>query len=58
MNNPNIKVKLCLIFLKMKHICNMGAKSVNGDNDVKYGMEFKAVLGSVIKLYIFWILSN
>jgi hypothetical protein len=31
----------------------MGAKNLYGDNDVKYGMEFHAVLGSVIKLYIF-----
>jgi hypothetical protein len=36
----------------------MGARSVYGDNDVKYGVELQAVLGSVIKLYIFRILSN
>lgn len=62
MNSPNIKVKMCVIFLKMKHICNvncnMGAKSLYYDSDVKYSMEFQCVLGSVIKLYIFRILSN
>lgn len=31
----------------------MVAKSVYDDNDVKYCMEFKAVLGSLIVLYIF-----
>jgi hypothetical protein len=36
----------------------MGAKSLYYDNDVNYGVTFQAVSGSVIKLYIFRILSN